>query len=180
MGRPKRKTSSPFTGPRVFRKVGSAESEPEIWRTDPVTLRDVLLDSVAIQERLVECPPLERAWLLSLLGHDEEAIASGHRLLAEAPDRFRVLLVLAQAYQRNYQWHMAQLQEEALRLAHSLSREALARHHIGRRLFNEARYGDAAHEFQWAGDLYRTNQRHRLAEASYQAMERALEWDHMR
>lgn len=156
-------------------------SEAEIWRTDPATLRDVLLDRAAVEGRLQECPALERVWILSLLGRDQEAVATGRRLLAESPDRFRPLLVLAQAYQRKYQWHQAaQLHEEALRLAHTRAREALVRHQIGRRLFDEARYRDAAAEFQWATDLYRTTGRKRLADISREAMKRALELDRNR
>lgn len=141
-------------------------------------MRDVLLDPGAVEDRLQECPALERVWILSLLGRDEEAIAAGRRLLAESRDRFRPLLVLAQAHQRQYQWHeAAQLHEKALRLARTLAREALVRHQIGRRLFDEARYRDAAAEFQWAEDLYRTSGRDRLAEVSREAMKRARELD---
>lgn len=151
-------------------------TEAELWRTDPATLRDVLLDRAAVEDRLRECPALERVWILSLLGRDEEAVAAGRRLLSESSDRLRPLLVLAHAYLRQYQWHQAaQLQEEALRLAHTRGREALVRHHIGRRLFDEARYRDAAAEFQWAADLYQTTGKDRLAEVSREAMKRAKE-----
>jgi tetratricopeptide (TPR) repeat protein len=151
-------------------------SDAEIWRTDPATLRDVLLDRNAVEDRLHECPALERVWILSLLDHGEEAVAAGRRLLATSPDRFRPLLVLAHAYQRYYQWHeAATLHEEALRLAHTRAREALVRHQIGRRLFDEARYREAAAEFEWASDLYRTSGRDKLAKVSLQAMKRARE-----
>lgn len=150
--------------------------EAEIWRTDPATLRDVLLDRAAVESRLEGCPPLERVWILSLLGRDEEAVAEGRRLLADSQDRFRPLLVLAQAHQRQYKWHeAAKLHEEALRLAITRAREALVRHQIGRRLFDEALYRDAAAEFEWAYDLYRTTGRDRLAKISRQAMKRARE-----
>ncbi|MDQ0212637.1 tetratricopeptide (TPR) repeat protein [Arthrobacter bambusae] len=100
----------------------------------------------------------EWVWILSLLGRDREAVTEGHRLLADSQDRFLALLVLAYAYQRQYRWHdAALLQERALRLADTRVREALVRHQIGRRLFNEARYADAAAEFGWACDLYRTS-----------------------
>lgn len=162
-------------------KVSSVDSKAKIWRTDPATMRDVLLDHGAAEDRLRECSALERVWILSLLGRDEEAAAAGRRLLAESRARFRPLLVLALAYQRQYQWHeAARLQEEALRLARTRVREALVRHQIGRRLFDEARYRDAAAEFQWAGDLYRTSGRDRLAEASREAMKRARELDAQR
>ena len=158
--------------------MGSVGSKAEIWRTDPGTLRDIVLDRTAVEDRLQECPALERAWILSLHGRDQEAVAAGRRLLAKSPDRFRPLLVLAQADQRKYQWHQAaQLHEEALWLAQTRARESLVRHEIGRRFFDEARYRDAAAEFQWATHLYRTTGRKRLAGISREAMKRALELD---
>lgn len=148
----------------------------EIWHTDPVTLRDVLLDRAQVESRLDGCPELEKVWVLLLLGREQEAVAAGRLLLAGAGDRFRPLLVLAQAYQRQYRWHKAaKLHEEALRLAGTPTREAHVRHQIGRRLFDEGRYRDAAAEFEWASDLYRTAGRDRLAEVSRQAMTRARE-----
>jgi tetratricopeptide (TPR) repeat protein len=124
--------------------------------------------------RLAGCPPLERVWFLALLDRDEEALDEGLRLLAESRDRLKPLLVLAQVYQRSYRWHeAARLQEEALRLASTRAREAMVRHEIGRRLFDEARYRDAAAEFEWASDLYRVTGREHLSRMSRQAMERA-------
>ncbi|MDP9890576.1 hypothetical protein [Pseudarthrobacter enclensis] len=148
----------------------------EIWHTDPVTLRDVLLDWARVESSLDGCPELEKVWVLLLLGREQEAVAAGRLLLAGAGDRFRPLLVLAQAYQRQYRWHkVAKLHEEALRLAGTPTREAHVRHQIGRRLFEEGRYRDAAAEFEWASDLYQSGGRDRLAEASRQAMTRARE-----
>lgn len=151
-------------------------SEGKTWRTDPYTLRDVPVDRTALATRLQKCPALERVWILALLGRNTEAIAAGRVLLADSQDRFRPLLVLAYAYQRQYRWHKAaKLQEEALRRADTIAREALVRHEIGRRLFDEARYRDAAAEFEWACDLYRTSGRDNLANLSWQAMKRARE-----
>ncbi|MBT2566246.1 hypothetical protein J7I84_06990 [Arthrobacter sp. ISL-85] len=56
-----------------------------------------------------------------------------------------------------------------------INREANVRYQIGRRLFDEARYRDAAAEFQWAADLYRVSVHHELAERSNQAMRRSLQ-----
>lgn len=125
----------------------------------------------------MECPALERVWILCLLDRTQEAITEGSSLLAESPDRFRPLLVLALAYQRQYSWYeAARLHEEALQLARTPAREALVRHHIGRRLFDEARYRDAAAEFEWARDLFRhTDKRKDLTEACEQALDRARE-----
>lgn len=150
---------------------------PRIWETDPATLRDVVLDREAMETRLLGCPALERVWVLALLDRTPEAIHEGVRLLDAASDRLRPLLALAQAYQRQYSWHeAARLHEEALCLARTRAREALVRHHIGRRLFDEARYRDAAAEFEWARDLYRaTGHRDQLVQSCQQALDRARE-----
>jgi tetratricopeptide (TPR) repeat protein len=156
--------------------LSRAGTRDEIWATDPATLRDVVLDREAMQARLEDCTALERVWILSLLGREEEALTEGLALLAASRDRLRPLLVLAQTYQRRYQWHhAARLHEEALRLARTPGTEALVRHQIGRRLFDEARYRDAAAEFEWAHDLYRTSGRDRLAGLSRRCMNRTRE-----
>jgi hypothetical protein len=146
----------------------------DIWMMDPATLRDVVLDRDAMEARLGDCMALERVWILSLLGREEESLTEGLALLAASRDRLRPLLVLAQTYQRRYQWHQAaRLHEEALRLVRTPATEALVRHQIGRLLFDEARYRDAAAEFEWAHDLYRTAGRDRLARLSRRCMNRA-------
>jgi tetratricopeptide (TPR) repeat protein len=149
----------------------------DIWRTDPATLRDIVLDRAAMVARLPQCPELERIWILSLLDRTREAISEGQELVARSRDRLRPLLVLAQAYLREYKWHEAgRLQEEALRLAGTRAREALVRRQIGHRLFDEARYREAAAEFEWARDLYRsTGQREHLVQACQQALDRSRE-----
>jgi hypothetical protein len=117
---------------------------------------------------------LERVRYLALLDREDEALQEGFRLLPVLPDRAGLLLVLAQVYQRQYRWYQAgQLQEEALQLASTRVEEAHFRHHIGRRLFDEARYRDVGAEFQWAADLYRVSGHHELAECSKHAMRRS-------
>ena len=145
------------------------------WRTDPATLRDVASDPEALEAVLARgCPPVERVRFLALLNRESEALQEGLALLADSPDRGELLLVLAQVFQRRYCWYeAAQLHEEALQLTSTRLEEAYVRHHIGRRLFDEARYRDAAAEFQWASDLYRASGRRRLAEQSRQAMQRS-------
>jgi tetratricopeptide (TPR) repeat protein len=158
----------------VFENGGrSAGPEAEIWQTDPVTLRDVVVDRAAMKARLGVYPSVERVWALSLLGRSEQAVVEGQLLLAGSRERFRPLLVLAHAYWYQYRWQEASLlQEEALRLARFPAREALVRYEIGRRLFDEGRYRDAAAEFDWASDLYRTAGHKRLARVCRQALER--------
>ena len=128
----------------------------EVWRFDPATLRDVAVDQPALAGRLPGSPALERVWILRLLGRLDEAAREGEELLASASNRFRPLLVLAEVYHWQYRWHeAASLQEEALRRARTLSREAMVRERIGRRLFDEGRHRSAAAEFEWARGLYR-------------------------
>jgi tetratricopeptide (TPR) repeat protein len=159
----------------VFENGGrSAGHEAKIWQTDPRTLREVVVDRKAMKARLGEYPSVERVWALSLLGHSEQAVVEGQRLLASSRDRFRPLLVLAHARWFQYQWRQAALlQEEALRLARSPAREALVRYEIGRRFFDEGRYRDATAELDWAHDLYRTAGHKRLARVCRQGLERA-------
>jgi len=157
-------------GRGVFSVAGSAP----FWGTDPATMRDVILDPEAAKDKLEDCAPLERVWLLTLLDRNDDALREGLALLAKSSDRFSPLLVLAQVYQRSYRWHeAARLHEEALQLARTREREALVRHHIGRRLFDEARYRDAAAEFEWASDLYVSAGREEQSGISRRAMERA-------
>lgn len=145
------------------------------WRIDPVTLRDVALDLGVLEDALSqEVAPIERVRCLALLNRENEALQEGFRLLDHSPDRGELLLVLAQVFQRQYRWHeAAALQEESLQLVSTRLEEANVRHHIGRRLHDEALYRDAAAEFQWASDLYRVSGQHHLAAESRQAMERS-------
>lgn len=159
----------------VFGNGGrSTGQEGGIWQTDACTLRDVVTDRSAMKARLGVYPSVERVWALSLLGCSEQAVAEGHLLLAGSKERFRPLLVLAHAYWYQCHWRdAALLQEEALQLARFPAREALVRYEIGRRFFDERRYRDAAAEFDWASDLYRTAGHKRLARVCRQALDRA-------
>ena len=149
----------------------------DAWSIDPVTLREVVPDRECMRARLESCTDPERVWILTLLEEYKEAVAIGEALLRDSMNRFGPLLVLARAYRGQYRWNdAARLQEEALRLARTTAQEATVRHQIGQRLFDEARYRDAAAEFEWARDLFRSS---RQPEAqiceSGQAMARARE-----
>lgn len=149
-----------FSEARHAERVTPAEVTPA-----PEAVENVLASDVAL---------FDRVRYLALLNRGSGAFREGLRLLEDSPDRAELLLVLAQVFQRQYRWHEAAvLQEEALQLASTRWEEATVRHHIGRRLFDEARYRDAAAEFQWASDLYRVSGKHQLAERSKQAMERS-------
>ncbi|MCU6479066.1 hypothetical protein LPN03_01685 [Arthrobacter sp. A2-55] len=127
------------------------------WRSDSKSLLEAIDDPQIFRDRLPAAHPLERVWILGMLGRLEEAAHEGEAILAVASNRFRPLLILAQIYQRQYRWHeAAKLQEEALQGARILAREALVREQIGGRLLAEGHYRAAAAELEWAMDLYRT------------------------
>jgi len=154
----------------------TVEDTASLWRTDPATFRDVVINRDALKAALAgECPPVERIRYLALLGRDTEALDEGFKLLPDSPDRRELLLILAQVKQRQYRWHdAAVLHEKALRTVRTPEEEAYVRHHIGRRLFDEARFRAAADEFQWAADLYRVAGQPEPAEENRQAMRHAL------
>jgi tetratricopeptide (TPR) repeat protein len=118
--------------------------------------------------RLKTCSALERVWILALVGRCSEAVEEGQALLAGSTNRLYPLLVLAHVFQSQYRWQeAARLHEEALRLAKTPIREATVRHQIGKRLFQEGSYRDAAAEFEWARDLFRSyGHRHGRIQAS--------------
>ncbi|MDI2035740.1 hypothetical protein [Paenarthrobacter nitroguajacolicus] len=136
----------------------------------------MVIDRAALEAALAgDCPPVERIRYLALLRRDSQALDEGFKLLPDSPDRRELLLILAQVYQRQYRWHdAAVLHEKALRTVRTPEEEAYVRHHIGRRLFDEARFRAAADEFQWAADLYRVADQPEPAEENRQAMRRAL------
>jgi hypothetical protein len=155
------------------------EDTASLWRTDPSTFRDVVINRAALEAALEgDCPPVERVRYLGLLRRDSQALEEGHKLLSDSDssDRRELLLILAQIHQRQYHWHdAAVLHEKALRTVRTPEEEAYVRHHIGRRLFDEARFRSAADEFQWAADLYRVAGQPEAVEENRQAMRRALQ-----
>jgi Tfp pilus assembly protein PilF len=136
-----------------------------------------VVDRASLAGRLTTCSALERVWILALLGRCNEAVEEGQALLAGSTNRLYPLLVLAHVFQSQYRRHeAARLHEEALRLARTPIREATVRHQIGKRLFEEGKYRDAAAEFEWARDLFRSyGHRHSRTQASEHAMHRARE-----
>lgn len=115
--------------------------------------------------------------VLALLDRGNEALQEGQDLLAGSTNRLFPLLVLARVLRSHQRWQeAARLHKEALRLAATPIREATVRHQIGTRFFQEGRYRDAAAEFEWARDLFRSwGHRDSRTQASEQAMHRARE-----
>ncbi|GAA1078659.1 hypothetical protein GCM10023346_49440 [Arthrobacter gyeryongensis] len=130
----------------------------DVWRTDPATLRDVVLDRAARSYLSHSAPIWNGYGFCACWTRTREAIDEGQELLTRSKDCFRPLLVLAQAHQREYNWNEA----APSRKKHSVFPErAPVRHscrQIGHRPFDEARYREAAAEFEWARDFYRTGE----------------------
>jgi len=148
------------------------QATERVWKLDPLTLQEVLVDRKAALLQARNGTPMERIWALRLLGRLEEAADEGERLLAGSDNRFAPLLLLAHVYQCQYRWDdAARLQGEALTLARTPAREATVHHHTGRRLLEEGRYREAAEEFEWAWDLHRAaGSPEEVAQMSYSAM----------
>lgn len=147
----------------------------EIWDMHPGAQSGTVADRENLADRLQSCSALERVWILALLGRDDEAVEEGQALLTGSTNRLHPLLVLARVFQSQHRWReAARLHEEALQLARTPLREAMVRHQIGTRLFEEGKYSDAAAEFEWARDLYSSwGYRHGRTQASEHAMRRA-------
>lgn len=122
----------------------------DAWHLDPLTLREVIDNRGALEAALDEATPVDRVWLLRVLGRVDAAVAEGDFLLA-GTSGWRDVLVVAHAYQwRGDFARAAQLQLRALALAETPSRLATTRQHIGRRLFDEGRLTEALLEFEGA------------------------------
>lgn len=135
----------------------NAPTTDRIWRIDPASLREVLLDPEAALAQVRQGAPMERIWALRLLEHLDQAAAEAEALLKRVDDPFGPLLLLAHIYQCQYRWTEATaLHNEALCLSRIPAREAVVHQHTGRRLLEEGRYQEAAGEFDWAVDLHRT------------------------
>jgi tetratricopeptide (TPR) repeat protein len=142
------------------------------WHLDPRTLREVVDDRPALEAVLGVASPTDRVWLLRVLGRVEAAVAEGDFLLAGSPD-WRDVLVVAHAHHwRGNFARAAELQSRALAIAGSPERLATTRQHIGKRLFDEGRIGEALLEFEAALAL-RTLLGSELVESSRKAARRA-------
>ena len=147
------------------------------WHIDPETLRDHSDDPEALAVEVETADRADRVWMLRRLGLLDEARTEGIALLGMANDRFRPLLLLADVYRWLDCYDIAaQLQREALTLSAGTRREAVARQHIGKRLFDEGRYSEAASEFELALSLRKEAEASAdLIESSRLARSRAVE-----
>ena len=77
--------------------VGEHPEHPEHtgWAIDPAGLREVLTDRRRVEAALPHAEPVQRLFLLGLLGQARQGLAEGRRLLAEpaiSADPWRLLL----------------------------------------------------------------------------------------
>src|SRR5918997_5421138 len=123
-----------------------------MWHFDPVTLREAVDDRAAALHQLSRAEGGDRVWLLRLLGRLDEARQLGEQLLEVAADPYRPLLLLADVLCAQQDFDRARsLQEQALLLCQGdQRREATARQHAGKRLFDQGSYTAAAEAFATA------------------------------
>lgn len=124
------------------------------WHIDPTTLREVVDDREALLAELESAGPVDRGWLLRVLGRGAEAAEEGERLLgAAAPDDgvWRVLLLVAHAHHwQGDHDRAAKLQDAAATLADSPGRRATTAQHVGTRLLDHGRVHEALAAFEEA------------------------------
>lgn len=114
----------------------------------------MVVDHVALERDLATADPINRLWLLRVLGRARAAVTKGRRVLAATDDPWRVLLLLAHAHHWLGERPSAEeLEEEAQRRAVGTPREATTRQHIGKRLLDEGRRDDAITELTGAAQL---------------------------
>lgn len=124
------------------------------WTTDPALLRPVLTDRRLVERALAEAGPLDRLFLLPLLGRTDAALAEAARLAddpAVRQDPWRLLLLTADLHLWRHELDRAErLQTAAWKYARSRSRQASTLHEIGRRWFGYGDHDQAAACFELA------------------------------
>jgi molybdopterin-guanine dinucleotide biosynthesis protein A len=124
------------------------------WAIDPSSLREVLVDRRRVEQSLPGAEPLQRLFLLGLLGQAEQGLAEGRRLLDEpavSADPWRVLLRLADLHCLLSDFAAAErYHQQAWRHALGRERQAGTLHSIGVRQFEQGDRDGAAASFQLA------------------------------
>lgn len=148
-----------------------------MWHFDPFTLREVVDDREAAMRQLSRAQGGDKVWLLRVLGRLDEARKVGEELLEAASDPYRPLLLLADVLRAQLDYDGARsLQERALLVCDgNRRREATARQHIGKRLFDEGRYAAAVEAFEAALALREADGDAELIASSTLALSRARE-----
>ncbi len=121
------------------------------WHLDPVTLREVVDDRATLKRELEAAAPVERIWLLRVLGRPRDAVVEGRRLLPDEQDSWRLSLLLAHAHHWLGEWpEAARLHDLVLQVVVDTTREPTTRQHIGKRLLDEGRADEALVQLEHA------------------------------
>jgi molybdopterin-guanine dinucleotide biosynthesis protein A len=124
------------------------------WASDPSCLREVLTDRRCVEQALAAAEPVQRLFLLGLLGRAEQGLAEGQRLLDEpaiSADPWRVLMRLADLHCLLGDFPAAERRhQQAWRHALGRERQASTLHSIGVRQFEQGDRDAAAASFQLA------------------------------
>lgn len=124
------------------------------WAVDPSSLREVLTDRRRVEQALPGAEPVQRLFLLGLLGQTEQGLAEGRRLLDEpaiGTDPWLVLLRLADLLCQRADFAGAErCHHVAWRHALGRERQASTLHWIGVRQFEQGDRDAAAASFQLA------------------------------
>ncbi len=111
------------------------------WAVDPSSLREVLTDRRRVEQALPAAEPVQRLFLLGLLGQTEQGLAEGRRLLDDpgiGADPWLVLLRLADLLCQRADFAGAErCHQVAWRHALGRERQASTLHWIGVRQFEQ-------------------------------------------
>ncbi len=127
------------------------------WAIEASSLREVLTDRRRVEQSLAAAGPLDRLFLLGLLGRTEQGLAEGRSLLDEpatGSDPWQLLLRLAELHCLRADFAAAeQCHQQAWRHALGRERQAATLHAIGIRQFEQGDRDAAAASFQLAWTL---------------------------
>lgn len=146
------------------------------WIIDPDTQEPTLTDRAVVEATLARAEPVDRLFLLGLLGDLDRAIAESDLLLEDPEvrlDPWQVLLLTADLYRRRGDLQAAdRVQAGAWRQARSRSRQATTLQHIGRRHLQQGADDRAASCFQLALTMRRGFGDAELVDGSRRALDR--------
>jgi molybdopterin-guanine dinucleotide biosynthesis protein A len=124
------------------------------WAIEASSLREVLTDRRRAEQALAAAGPVDRLFLLGLLGRAEQGLAEGRQLLddpAVGSDPWQLLVRLADLHSRRADFAAAeQCHRQAWRHALGRERQAATLHSIGVRQFEQGDRDAAAASFRLA------------------------------
>jgi molybdopterin-guanine dinucleotide biosynthesis protein A len=151
--------------------------EPMGWAIDPETLREVVTDPAAIQAQLACAEPVERLFLLRLLGEVDQGLVESATLATDpviAEDPWRTLLLTADLHRWRGDFAAAE-RAQSLAWKHtrgSRDRQGTTLQHIGKRQFDQGQLDAAAASFELALTLRRGFAAEHLIASSESALNR--------